>query len=77
MNLLRCSDPNDLAAVIEFLCCVQVDARAEDDGTISASVPGAATALHGRREISGYIATWNTLNPSRHLELVAQPQPGF
>lgn len=70
MHLLRCSDPNDLSAVLEFLRKVHVDARPQDDGIVSASAPGAPNARHERLEIRGYVTTWNALNPGRKLELL-------
>lgn len=70
MHLLRCSDPNDLPAVLEFLLRVQVDARPQDDVTLRASAPGAVNARHERHEIGGYVTTWNALNPGKKLELL-------
>jgi hypothetical protein len=72
---LRCSDPNDLLPVCEFLRGVQVDARPGGDGTVSVFAPGATSALHERHEISGYVSTWNALNPGRYVELIEHPQP--
>ena len=69
MYLLRLSEPDDLARVCEFLRRVHVDAQARADGTVSVAIPGAASLLHERREIAGYITTWNALNPGSSLEL--------
>jgi hypothetical protein len=70
--LLRLSEPDDLARVCEFFRRVHVDARPRPDGTVSVAVPGAASPLHERRELTGYITTWNALNPGSSLELVEE-----
>jgi hypothetical protein len=62
--------PNDLEHVREFLRSRRIRVRAERDGTVRASVPGAKTPLHEWRELIGCIATWNALNPASHVELV-------
>jgi hypothetical protein len=71
--LLRLSEPDDLARVCEFLRRVHVDAQARADGTVSVAIPGAASPLHERREITGYLTTWNALNPGSSLELFEEP----
>ena len=71
MYLLRLSEPADLARVCDFLRGAHVDAHASGDDIVSASIPGAPTPLHERREITGYVTTWNALNPSSTLELFA------
>ena len=71
MYLLRLSEPADLARLCEFLRSAHVRADAATDDTVSASMPGAPTPLHERREIMGYVTTWNALNPGSVVELVA------
>jgi hypothetical protein len=70
--LLRLSEPDDLSAVREFLRRVHVAAAVDAEGRLIASVPGAASPLHERRELMGYVATWNALNPGRLVELVEE-----
>jgi hypothetical protein len=41
-----------------------------EDGTITATAPGARSPLHERREIGGYVTTWNALHPASPLALV-------
>lgn len=67
--ILRLSDPNDLDRVCSFLRSVQLQVRVNDDGTITVNAPGARTALHERREIGGYVTTWNALNPASQIGL--------
>jgi len=47
-----------------------VNAEPADDGSVRASIPGASTPLHERREIAGYVTTWNALNPGRTVEVL-------
>jgi hypothetical protein len=60
---LRCqADTDDFCA---FLRAVHV-AVVKTEGTIvTASVPGAQSELHERRELSGYVVTWNALHPGQ------------
>jgi hypothetical protein len=68
--VLHVSRPDDLDRVCAFLRSVQLRVDPQDDGTITASAPGARTPLHERREISGYVTTWNALNPGCPVRLV-------
>lgn len=70
MYLLHLSEPADAERVCDFLRGVQLYVEANADGTISATAPGAPTPLHERREIDGYVTTWNALNPGSPLRLV-------
>jgi hypothetical protein len=67
--LLRVADPDSLTAVCAFLRRVHVDVQERSDGTLSVSVVGAASPLHEWRELTGYVTTWNALNPGTHVEL--------
>jgi hypothetical protein len=53
-----------------FLRSVHLLVEQNDDGTLTASAPGARTPLHELREISGYVTTWNALNPQNPVTLV-------
>jgi hypothetical protein len=68
--VLRVIHPNDLDRVCAFLRSVHVRVQANEDGTITASAPGAPTPEHERREVSGYVTTWNALNPASPVTLV-------
>jgi hypothetical protein len=67
---IRLSRRVDLEPFCEFLRGVHVHAEPLDDCSVHASVPGAPTPLHERRELSGYVTTWNALNPGRRAEVV-------
>ncbi|MCW2964435.1 MAG: hypothetical protein JWO17_1687 [Actinomycetia bacterium] len=68
--LLRVPQPNDLDRVCVFLRNVHLDVQANEDGTLTASAPGARSPLHERREIGGYVTTWNALNPASPIAMV-------
>jgi hypothetical protein len=68
--LLHLSHPSDLDRVCVFLRSVHLQVQQNEDGTITASAPGAPTPLDERREIGGYVTTWNALNPARPVTLV-------
>ena len=68
--VLHVSHPKDLDRVCVFLRSVHVHVEENEDGTITATAPGARTPLHERREISGYVTTWNALNPASPIKLV-------
>ena len=67
--VLHCSHPNDLDRVCVFLRSVHLRVEANEDGTITATAPGAPTPEHERREINGYVTTWNALNPGNPVTL--------
>jgi hypothetical protein len=68
--LLRVTHPKDLDRVCVFLRGVHLHVQTNEDGTITATAPGAPTPEHERREVSGYVTTWNALNPGRPVSLV-------
>ena len=68
--VLHVSHPNDLDRVCVFLRSVHLLVQENPDGTITASAPGARTDMHERREIAGYVTTWNALNPANPVTLV-------
>ena len=70
MCLLHVAEPSQLERVCDFFRRANVAVRIEEGGAIRASIPGALTPAHGRREIAGYVATWNALNPASPLEMI-------
>jgi hypothetical protein len=68
--LLRVLDPAAVPAVHDFFRRVHVDVRETDGGMLTASIHGALSPLHAWREVTGYVATWNALNPASPVELV-------
>jgi hypothetical protein len=71
--VLHMTHPNDFDRVCSFLRSVHIDLRDNGNGTITVSAPGAPTPLHERREINGYVTTWNALNPAHPIRLVQVP----
>jgi hypothetical protein len=71
--VLHASHPNDLDRVCVFLRSVHLVVLEHEDGTITLSAPGAPTPLHERREIGGYVTTWNALNPSSPIRIAETP----
>ena len=69
MYVLRVSDPKDLDRVCVFLRSVQLNVHENPDGTLTVTAPGAQTPLHERREVGGYVTTWNALNPASPITL--------
>ena len=69
MHRLRIFHPDDVDRFCDFLRAVQVHVEAIEDAIVTASLPGAASELHERREIDGYVTTWNALNPSSYVEI--------
>jgi len=70
MYVLHVSHPNDLDRVCAFLRSVHLHVDENADGTLTVTAPGARTPLHERREVSGYVTTWNALNPASPIRLV-------
>jgi hypothetical protein len=68
--LLHVSQPNHLDRVCVFLRSVHLHVQENEDGTITVAAPGASSPLHERREIQGYVTTWNALNPASPITLV-------
>ena len=66
---MRISRADDVERFCEFLHAVQVRVDSVEGTAIAASLPGASSALHERREMSGYVTTWNALNPGSLVEL--------
>jgi hypothetical protein len=71
--VLQVSHANDLGRVCVFLRNVHLDVREREEGTITVAAPGARSPLHERREISGYVTTWNALNPASPISVVEVP----
>jgi hypothetical protein len=66
---LRILRPGDIDRFCDFLRAVQVRVDAVDELIVTASLPGAPSDLHERREIDGYVRTWNALNPTSYVEI--------
>jgi hypothetical protein len=71
--VLHMTHPDDFDRVCEFLRRVHIAVRDNGNGTVTVGAPGAPTPLHERREINGYVTTWNALNPAHPIRLVQVP----
>jgi hypothetical protein len=69
MHLLELSQSVDVERLCAFLRDVHVSVGVVGGGMLEASIPGAQTAHHERRELLGYVTTWNALNPAMRIEL--------
>jgi hypothetical protein len=71
MHLIRSANQQCLERLRQFLrdAHVRVDDAAELE--LAVSIPGAASPQHERREIDGYVRTWNALNPTCLVTLAA------
>lgn len=69
MHRLRIHRAADVERFCDFLRAVHVRVEQIEGALVSASVPGAPSAMHERREMSGYVTTWNALNPGSVVEL--------
>jgi hypothetical protein len=59
----------DADAFCAFLHAVHVAVVQIDGTSVTASVPGAHSELHERRELTGYVVTWNALHPGQTATL--------
>jgi hypothetical protein len=69
VHRLRIFRPDDVERFCDFLRAVQVHVDAVENAIVTASLPGAPSDLHERREIDGYVTTWNALNPTSYVEI--------
>ena len=69
MHRILLAHPDCLDRFCDFLRAVQVEVHESSAAGVLASVPGALSDQHERRELSGYVTTWNALNPAAHVEL--------
>lgn len=69
MHRLRIFRPDDVHRFCDFLRAVQVHVEGIEGEIVTASLPGAPSDLHERREIGGYVTTWNALNPASFVEI--------
>ena len=68
---IRVRIPAHADALRHFLRAVRVDVRRTGDpSVVAAAVPAAPTSVHERRELQGYVSTWNALNPGKEARLV-------
>ncbi len=69
--LICVSTPAHVDALRHFLRAVRVEAtRTDEPRVLEATVPGSPTPTHECRELQGYLATWNALNPGKDAQLV-------
>ena len=69
MHLIELSQTVDVNRLRAFLLDVHVTVGVVAGGMLEASIPGAPTEHHERRELLGYVTTWNALNPAMRVEL--------
>ena len=69
MHLVELSQSVDVERLCAFLRDVHVAVGTVGGGMLEASIPGAPTDNHERRELLGYVTTWNALNPAQRVEL--------
>lgn len=70
MLRIRLGDPLQAVSLYEFLVGVGVGVeRTSDPDLLSASLPGAPSPAHERRELTGYLETWLGLNPGFEAEI--------
>jgi hypothetical protein len=68
---IRVTTPAHADALRRFLREVHVDVqRAGHPSLVAATIPDAPTPVHERRELQGYLATWNALNPGKDARLL-------
>lgn len=70
MHLISVMDEAAVGPLCEFLRRVNVRVEDVKGETVSASIPGAHSDLHERRELDGYVVTWNALNPGLEATLL-------
>jgi hypothetical protein len=75
MYAIRISDERCRERLCDFLRTAHVEVHDEVHDTAASdlhvSVPGALSAHHERREIDGYVRTWNALNPAFPVTLLS------
>ena len=77
MFRIRLGGPQQALSLLEFLAGVAVEAeRTTDPDLLSASLPGAPSAAHERRELAAYVQTWLGLNPGFEAEIAPAAVPG-
>lgn len=69
MHQIRILRPDDVDRFCEFLRAVQVQVEQVEGAVVTATLPGAPSELHERRELGGYVTTWNALNPASCVEI--------
>ena len=70
MGLIALTAAGDVTDFCAFLRTVHVRVDEVDGVQVRATIPGSPSELHERRELSGYVATWNALNPGRDAQIV-------
>jgi hypothetical protein len=64
-------DPRDRDRLCAFLREVRVRVVRAAGDRIDVDLTGAVSDVHAQRELSGYLVTWNALNPGAHAEIAA------
>jgi hypothetical protein len=67
---LQLSPAVDLDHFCDFLRAVQVEIEQIDEHVLHIGVPGAISDEHERRELTGYVTTWNALHPGLRVEIL-------
>ena len=63
-------DPADRERLCAFFRDVHVCVLGAEGDRIEVAVPSPVSPQHAERELSGYVVTWNALNPGAYAELV-------
>jgi hypothetical protein len=63
-------DLRDRERLCAFFRDVRVCVLGTEGNRIEVKVPQSVSPLHAKRELSGYVITWNALNPGAYAELV-------
>jgi len=71
MHVIHAATTQCLEQIREFLRTAHVHVHQADGQTLQVSIPGAVSPMHERREIDGYVRTWNALNPACVVTLIA------
>jgi hypothetical protein len=70
MYSIRISDERCRERLCDFLRTAHVEVHDTAAPDLDVSVPGALSEHHERREIDGYVRTWNALNPAFPVTLL-------
>jgi len=70
MAVISLLDLSDVADFCAFLHAVHVRVDDVARARVKATIVNAPSELHERRELAGYVSTWNALNPGRQATLL-------
>lgn len=71
MYTIRLSSPDDAERICAFFRNAHVIADRAGATLVNLQIPGAPTPAHELREITGYVTTWNALNPGHAVSLAS------